>query len=105
MFNCSDNLVVKMDEENKKNKEKERFLKPIRAEIEEMGRKLIECYTAAEQAVDNLLTNQLLYDYLRDKENTEKLLQQFHQQVPSISDQINVLASRLSKQVVRIVHL
>jgi hypothetical protein len=94
-----------MDEENKKSKEKERLLKPIRAEVEEIDRKLKESYMAAEKAVDSLLTNQLLNDYLREKENTEKLLQQFHKQFVSISDSISVSVSALSKQVVSVMQL
>jgi predicted nucleic acid-binding Zn-ribbon protein len=92
--NCSDylELVLKMDKENKKTKEKERLLKAIRAGVEEIDRKLKENYIAAEKTTEKTIDH-------------EKHLHEFHKQVVSISDLISVSVSPLWKQVFSIIQL
>ena len=93
-----------MDKENKneQTKETERLVKAIRVGVIEIDKKLEENYIAAEKAVDNLVTCQILDDFLRDKENTKKRLQEFLKQFVFISDSCESVTP-LWKQVFSII--
>ena len=95
-----------MDKENKneQTKEKERLVKAIRVGVIEIDKKLEENYIAVEKAVDNLVTCQILDDFLRDKENTKKRLQEFLKQFVFISDSCESVTP-LWKQVFSIIHI